>query len=83
VTTWSLLRSEKYGSARYNEKPLKIVDAIVSEDRLTLSLRLPEIEPVTQMEIVYQLKGADGAVVAGTLENTIHVLGETRELGRQ
>ena len=74
VTTWSLLRSEKYGSARLNVKELKIAGASLGEDLMTLRLALPEIEPVHQMEIHYELKGADGAVIKGTLENTIHVL---------
>ena len=78
VTTWSLLRSEKYGSARLNVKELKIAGASLGEDRMKLRLLLPEIEPVHQMEIRYQLKGADGTVVNGTLQNTIHVLGEGR-----
>ena len=43
---------------------------------MTLRLLLPEITPVQQMEIHYELKGADGTPVIGTLENTIHVLGE-------
>ena len=77
VTTWSLLRSEKYGSARLNVKELKIAGASLGEDRMKLRLSLPEIEPVQQMEIHYELKGADGAVIKGTLENTIHMLGET------
>jgi hypothetical protein len=78
VTTWSLLRSEKYGSARLNVKELKIAGASLGEDRMKLRLLLPEIEPVHQMEIRYQLKGADGTVVNGTLQNTIHVLGDAR-----
>lgn len=78
VTTWSLLRSEKYGSARLNVKELKVAGARLGEDRLKLRLLLPEIEPVQQMEIRYQLKGADGTVVSGTLQNTIHLLGEAR-----
>jgi hypothetical protein len=45
---------------------------------MQLRLLLPEIEPVHQMEIRYQLKGADGTVVNGTLQNTIHVLGDAR-----
>jgi hypothetical protein len=78
VTTWSLLRSEKYGSARLNVKELRIAGASLGKDRMQLRLLLPEIEPVHQMEIRYQLKGADGTVVNGTLQNTIHVLGEER-----
>jgi hypothetical protein len=44
---------------------------------MKLSLSLPGIEPVQQMEIHYELRGADGAVIKATLQNTIHVLGET------
>ncbi|MSU72545.1 MAG: hypothetical protein EXS43_09415 [Opitutus sp.] len=76
VTTWSLIRSEKYGSPRKDPKELKISGVSLAEDRMRLTLMLPEIEPVQQMEIRYQLKGADGTPVNGTLENTIHVLGE-------
>ncbi len=75
LTTWSLLRSEKYGSSRLNVKELKVAGVRLGEDRMKLTLLLPEIEPVQQMEIHYELKGADGAAVIGTLENTIHVLG--------
>ena len=76
VTTWSLKRSEKYGSARQDVRELKITGVSLGEDRMKLSLTLPEIAPVQQMEIQYNLKGADGAPVTGTLENTIHVLGQ-------
>jgi len=76
VTTWSLTRSEKYGSARQDVKELKITGVSLGEDRMKLSLTLPEIAPVQQMEIQYNLKGADGTPVTGTLENTIHVLGQ-------
>jgi hypothetical protein len=76
VTTWSLKRSEKYGSARQDVKELKITAVGLGADRTKLSLTLPEIAPVQQMEIQYNLKGADGAPVTGTLENTIHVLGQ-------
>jgi glucose/arabinose dehydrogenase/mono/diheme cytochrome c family protein len=75
VTTWSLRRSEKYGSARLNVKRLEIAGVRLAEDRMKLTLLLPEIEPVQQMEIRYEVRGADGSVIKGTLENTIHVLG--------
>jgi hypothetical protein len=57
-------------------RELKITAVGLGADRTKLSLTLPEIAPVQQMEIQYNLKGADGAPVTGTLENTIHVLGQ-------
>lgn len=75
VTTWSLVRSEKYGSPRSNVKTLAIAATRLSPDGKTLRLALPEIAPTHQMEIRYDLKGAAGETVVGTLENTIHALG--------
>lgn len=71
-----LIRSEKYGSPRTNVKELRVARVHLSEDRLTVHLTLPEIAPVQQMEIRYTIKGADGSVVKGSLQNTIHALGE-------
>jgi hypothetical protein len=71
-----LIRSERYGSPRQNVKQLKIAAAKISANGRTLSLTLPEIEPVWQMEVRYDLKGANGEGVTGRLQNTIHTLGE-------
>jgi hypothetical protein len=75
VTTWSLVRSEKYGSPRTNVKTLAVASTRLSPDGKTLRLSLPDIAPTHQMEIRYELKGAAGEPFAGTLENTIHALG--------
>ena len=75
VTTWSLVRSERYGSPRNNVKELEISGARLWEDRMRITLTVPNIGPVQQMEIRFDLKGADGKAVTGTLENTIHALG--------
>jgi hypothetical protein len=70
-----LVRSERYGSPRSNVKELTVAGTRLSPDGRTLRLTLPEIEPVDQMEIRYELKGADGTPVRGAMQNTIHVLG--------
>jgi len=77
VRTWALLRSEKYGSDRYDEKTLDVSGASLSKDGKTLTLGLPDIEPVWQMSIQYKLKSADGAAVDGEIQNTIHQLGSS------
>jgi len=76
VRTWALKRSANYGSKHYDEKRLKLASAKLSTDRRTLTLALPDIEPVWQMEIRYELKGANGEVAKGMLQNTIHALGD-------
>ena len=56
-------------------KELEISGARLWEDRMRITLTVPNIGPVQQMEIRFDLKGADGKAVTGTLENTIHALG--------
>jgi hypothetical protein len=77
VTTWSLVRSEKYGSPRTNIKTLAVASTRLSPDGKTLRIALPEIAPTHQMEIRYELKGVSGEAIVGTIQNTIHALGET------
>ncbi len=75
VTTWSLVRSEKYGSPRTDVKPLALESVQVGADARSLRLALPELAPTHQIEITYTLRGADGAPVHGTYLGTIHALG--------
>jgi len=74
VNTWALLRSENYGSAHYDKKTLKVSGSSLSRNGKTLTLQLSDIEPVWQMSIQYNLKGANGAAVVGEIQNTIHQL---------
>jgi putative heme-binding domain-containing protein len=76
VKTWSLKRSEQYGSAHYNEKPAKVTAATVSADRRSVTLAIEGLRPTWSMEIQYDIKAADGASVRGLLHNTVHRLGE-------
>jgi hypothetical protein len=76
VQTWSLKRSEQYGSKHYDEKPAKVTAATVSADGKTVTLDIEDIKPTWSMEIKYNVKGADGTTVQGFLHNTIHHLGE-------
>ncbi len=75
VTTWSLVRSEKYGSPRTDVKTLALESVFVGADARSLRLALPELAPTHQIEIAYTLRGADGAPVNGTYLGTIHTLG--------
>ncbi len=77
VTTWSLVRSEKYGSPRSNVQTLTVAGARLSPDGRSLQLAVPAIAPTHQIELNYTLRSADGAAVNGTFQGTIHTLGET------
>ena len=74
VKTWALKRTENYGSKRYDEKFLDVTGAKLSRDGKSVTIALPDIEPVWQMSIHYQLTGANGAPVTGEIQNTIHKL---------
>jgi putative heme-binding domain-containing protein len=76
VKTWSLKRSQQYGSKHYDEKPAKVTSATVAADGKTLTLEIADMKPTWCMEIKYNIKEADGSTVRGFLHNTIHRLGE-------
>lgn len=75
VRVWSLKRTANYGSAHYDERPLRVTSASLSADRRTVRLSLPEIGPTWCMAISYSLSGAGGEKVEGEIHNTIHQLG--------
>ena len=76
VKTWDLIRSSKYGSDRHNVKILNISEAKLSEDGKEITLLMNEIAPVDVMTINYDILDESGTPLNGTVQNTIHVLGE-------
>jgi hypothetical protein len=76
IRTWSLKRTADYGSKHYDEKTLEVAAARLSDDRRTVTLELPELQPTWCMSIDYRLAGATGEPVVGLIHNTIHQLGE-------
>jgi len=76
VQTWSLKRSEQYGSKHYDEKLAKVTAAKVSEDGKRLTLEIADMKPTWGMEIKYNIKASDGSTVQGFLHNTVHRLSE-------
>ena len=77
MKTWSLKRTQSYGSKHYDEKKLKIDRVDVSDGGRAVFLAIEGIEPTWCMEIVYSLKGSGGEDVNGTIHNTIHELGSS------
>ncbi len=76
VKTWALKRTQAYGSKHINEKPLVIAKARILADGKTVQLEIPDLAPTWCMEIKYRLKGTDGHLITGTIDNTIHHLGK-------
>jgi hypothetical protein len=74
VRTWSLRRTENYGSDHYDERTLMVAATRLLEDRRTVRIELPELQPTWCMSIDYTLRAVDGEPVYGSIHNTIHQL---------
>ncbi len=79
IKVWNLKRTKGYGSKHYDERPLKVARATVSDDGKSVFLSIPEIDTTWCMEIKIQVKDADGKDVERVIHNTIHQLGPTEE----
>jgi hypothetical protein len=75
VRVWGLKRTEKYGSDHIDERALEVSGVTLSDDGRTVLLALPKLAPTWCMAINYAIRAADGATVAGEINNTIHELG--------
>jgi hypothetical protein len=76
LKVWDLARSEKYGSAHLNERPLRVSAARLSADRRTITLTIPELRPTRGLELWYTIRGADGREVDGLLHGSVRRLAE-------
>jgi putative heme-binding domain-containing protein len=72
VQTWSLKRSEQYGSKHYDQGPLMVKAAKVSPDGKSVTLEIPDLKSTWGMEIKYSVRGSGGVAVDGVIHNTIH-----------
>jgi putative heme-binding domain-containing protein len=72
VKTWSLKRSEGYGSNHIGERPSRILAARPTEDGRGVFLELEGFHPTQCMEIRYTLKGEGGEPVEGSIDNSVH-----------
>lgn len=69
LQVWSLKRTKNYGSKHHDERELPIHGVKLSEDRLTVTLDIPELAPTH----CYELK-----IGGRVLHGTIHALGRPR-----
>jgi hypothetical protein len=76
VETWELIRSSKYGSDRHHKKTLIISSVKVLSDKKSVLISIDELEPVDVMTITYDIVDSQGTSMRGTIQNTVHHLGE-------
>ncbi|MGC4105719.1 MAG: hypothetical protein QM753_05085 [Thermomicrobiales bacterium] len=74
--TWSLKRTEKYGSEHYDEQQLAVERVQVSADGRTVTLHIPNLQPTWGMEIACRLIGEDGQPRERVIHNSIFRLAE-------
>lgn len=78
VLRYNYLRSPEYGSGHYRmdgspgEEQLPVLAAHLSDDGKKLLLNIPNMEPVEQMEIHYDLRTRDGDVIKDQFWFTVH-----------
>ncbi|MEX0290226.1 MAG: DUF6797 domain-containing protein [Flavobacteriaceae bacterium] len=82
IMTWDLIRSRTYGSDRYNIKKLGISEVELLENEQAVLLTLKDITPVDVMTIDYNILDSKGVVLKGTIQNTIHELGEAINMAK-
>jgi hypothetical protein len=76
VEIWDLKRTANYGSKHYNQQPLEVTSATLSDDGRTLYLEIEGLRPTWGMEIRCELKGPeDQESVTRVIHNSIHHLG--------
>ncbi len=61
------------GQAKHD--PVTVKSVTIGTDDRTVFLEIPDLKPVMQMSIKYDLKTADGKELRGEVVNTIHALG--------
>jgi putative heme-binding domain-containing protein len=74
IQTWSLKRTENYGSEHYDQKTLTVLSAELAADGKSVALKVQGIQPTWGMAIDFDFRSADGRPVRGVIHNTIHRL---------
>lgn len=72
LKSWSLKRSENYGSKHLNEKRLHVSRAILLPDNKTVRLEIAEFEPTRGMELRCKLRSTAGVDFERVIHSTIH-----------
>lgn len=80
VQQWNYAWTGAYGSpdisvadpTKKQRDTLEVKSVKLSPDKKTLTLELPDVQPVMQMKIKFKINAADGQVLEQEIHNTIH-----------
>jgi hypothetical protein len=79
---WNYERAENYGSpefstespARRGRDTVNITGTKLSQDGRTLTVEIPDLKPVMQQALKFNLTAADGTPIAQEVQHTIHAI---------
>jgi len=74
IKVWSLKRTANYGSQHYDEHPLTVTAASLSEDGRTVHVTVPEIGPTWCFEVRCRLRTDEGMQFERVIDATVHKL---------
>ncbi|MDD7985319.1 DUF1080 domain-containing protein [Lentisphaera marina] len=72
IKAWNIKWSQDYGSPEMPQKGFQVKKAELLKDGKTVRLSIPDLRPVHMMEIQYNIKAADGHIITGKIDNTLH-----------
>ncbi|MEO6181631.1 MAG: DUF6797 domain-containing protein [Verrucomicrobiota bacterium] len=83
IEQWNYRYTKEYGSKEYSvsspeevgHDPVDVKSVKLLADGRTVFLEIPNLQPVMQMQIQYNVNNADGKTVRGEIFNTINRLG--------
>ena len=82
IEQWNYKWTQNYGSPEFSVKdpnkkahdPVEIKSVKLLADKKTIFIEIPEIQPVMQMKVKYNVKSADGREISQEFYNTINVV---------
>jgi putative heme-binding domain-containing protein len=72
LRTWEIDRTQEYGSPHRDEQDRTIESGVVSADGRTVTLTVPGFMATRCYALSWQISAADGSIVKGTLNGTLH-----------
>jgi hypothetical protein len=87
IQQWNYRWTQNYGSKHYRvsdpkkegQDDVELSAVTLSDDQRTVTLHIPNLGPVMQMQIQVNLKSADGVAIKHTIHNTINRLPGTQQ----
>lgn len=76
LETWSLVRSERYGSDHHDTREIEIRGARLLEDGRTIELEIPDLAPTDCYALQFSLRDLEGGEIEREIHGTLHRLAD-------